>query len=166
MEGTHLRRDAARPTHILRGNWNPLENPKRDSLWHHDLAGRVLLFLCRSRPSGPVVQRIVGAGGGVRACADERGVACLSANRAPQYGRTPLNGAAIGGHAAVVEQLLAVGAAVDTKDMVGGAGPRAGAGGGGPGGGAEGAWLAEHSSACPLGLRGLCFSKYGFRFQD
>ena len=40
--------------------------------------------------------------------------------RAPQGGDTPLHRAAIEGHAAVVEQLLAAGAAVDTKDKVGG----------------------------------------------
>ena len=38
--------------------------------------------------------------------------------RAPQGGYTPLHNAAIRGHAAVVEQLLAVGAAADAKDKV------------------------------------------------
>ena len=38
--------------------------------------------------------------------------------RAPQNGWTPLHDAAIGGHTAVVEQLLAAGAAVDAKDKV------------------------------------------------
>jgi hypothetical protein len=38
--------------------------------------------------------------------------------RAPQRGTTPLHRAAIEGHPAVVEQLLAAGAAVDAKDQV------------------------------------------------
>jgi len=42
--------------------------------------------------------------------------------RAPQMGETPLYHAAIRGHAAVVEQLLAVGAAVDAKNEVRGVG--------------------------------------------
>ena len=43
--------------------------------------------------------------------------------RAPQMvGRTPLHEAAGGGHAAVVEQLLAAGAAKDVKDPVRGVG--------------------------------------------
>ena len=68
-----------RPTHMSRENWKPLQNPTRDSLWHHHLAGRVLLFLSRSYPSGSVIQRVAGAGGGARTCAEERGGACLSA---------------------------------------------------------------------------------------
>ena len=51
--------------------------------------------------------------------------------RVPQRGETPLDRAAIGGHAAVVEQLLATGAAADAKDEVGG---KWGADRGGPGG--------------------------------
>ena len=42
--------------------------------------------------------------------------------RAPQVGRTPLHQAARGGHAAVVEQLLAAGAAQDANGMVKGVG--------------------------------------------
>jgi len=38
--------------------------------------------------------------------------------RAPQREETPLHRAAIRGHAAVVEKLLAAGAAVDAKDKV------------------------------------------------
>ena len=38
--------------------------------------------------------------------------------RAPQFGRTPLHRAAIAGHAAVVEQLLAAKADVEAKDGV------------------------------------------------
>ena len=38
--------------------------------------------------------------------------------RAPQDGFTPLHEAAEGGHAAVVEQLLAAGAATDAKNAV------------------------------------------------
>ena len=38
--------------------------------------------------------------------------------RAPQDGGTPLHLAVTGGHAAVVEQLLAAGAAKDAKDEV------------------------------------------------
>ena len=38
--------------------------------------------------------------------------------RAPQSGYTPLHLAAGGGHAAVVEQLLAAGAATDAQDKV------------------------------------------------
>ena len=38
--------------------------------------------------------------------------------RAPQFRKTPLHHATSGGHAAVVEQLLAAGAAVDAKDEV------------------------------------------------
>ena len=78
LEGMHLRRDEARPQHMMRENWKPRQNPERDSLWHHRLAGRVLLFLCRSCPSGCVVQMIAMAGGGARTCAKERGVARLS----------------------------------------------------------------------------------------
>ena len=71
----------------------------------------------------------------------------------PQGGHTPLLLAADGGHTAVVEQLLAAGAAVDAKDEV-----RRGVGGWiGEG------WVAEHSSACPLGFIVLCFSKFGFQ---
>jgi len=83
VERTYLRRDAARPTHMSRENWRPLQDPKRDSLWHHHLAGRVFLFsfrfLYRSCPSGSVRQRITGAGGSARTCVEERGGACLSA---------------------------------------------------------------------------------------
>ena len=42
--------------------------------------------------------------------------------RAPQGGTTPLHSAALRGHAAVVEQLLAAGAAKDAKDAVRGSG--------------------------------------------
>ena len=42
--------------------------------------------------------------------------------RAPQYEETPLHWAASGGHAAVVEQLLAAGAATDAKNDVRGVG--------------------------------------------
>ena len=45
--------------------------------------------------------------------------------RAPQDGHTPLHQAAEGGHPAVVEQLLAAGAAADTETKV-----RKGGGGG------------------------------------
>ena len=42
--------------------------------------------------------------------------------RAPQVRRTPLHHAAARSHAAMVEQLLAAGAAVDAKDQVKGGG--------------------------------------------
>ena len=51
--------------------------------------------------------------------------------RAPQRGETPLHHAAEGGHLAVVEQLLAAGAAADVKDQVSG---KSGAHRGGRGG--------------------------------
>ena len=38
----------------------------------------------------------------------------------PQYGHTPLHRAAMNGHAAMVEQLLAAGADVEMKDAVSG----------------------------------------------
>ena len=49
--------------------------------------------------------------GGEGSCRPER---C----RAPQFGSTPLHDAAVRGHASVVEQLLAAGAAVDAKSEV------------------------------------------------
>ena len=75
--------------------------------------------------------------------------------RAPQFGQTPLHRAAIGGHAAVVEQLLAAGAAVDANDHVSGSGVRVGEG-----------WVAEHSSAFPPGFLVLCFSNFGFQLAS
>ena len=72
--------------------------------------------------------------------------------REPQGGEMPLHRAAYGGHTAVVEQLLAAGAAVDAKDKV-----RGGAGEG---------WVAEHSSACPLGFSFVCFSNFGFKIAS
>ena len=62
----------------------------------------------------------MGAGGGARSCA-ERGGACLTA-AAPQFGHTPLHLAAMLGHAAVAEQLLAAKADVVAKDGVRGQG--------------------------------------------
>ena len=53
--------------------------------------------------------------GGVGECLSDR---C----RAPQHGMTPLYDAARRGHAAVVEQLLAAGAAVDAEGEVRGGG--------------------------------------------
>ena len=49
----------------------------------------------------------------------------------PQSGWTPLHGAAVNGHAAVLKQLLAAGGAVDAKTPVrgGGGADRAGLGG-------------------------------------
>ena len=74
MGGMHLRRDAALPTHMSRGNWRPLQNPKRDSLWHHHLAGRVFLFSFTQLPLEEC-----GTERGARTCANEGGGACLSA---------------------------------------------------------------------------------------
>jgi len=53
-----------------------------------------------------------------------RGERCILHERclAPQDGGTPLHLAVTGGHAAVVEQLLAAGAAMDAKDKVRGVG--------------------------------------------
>ena len=87
-------------------------------------------FLSRSCPFGSVIQRVAGSErgsahlrGGERGCLPER---C----RAPQWGQTPLHDAAENGGAAVVEPLLAAGAAVDAKDKVSqGGGGRAGLGG-------------------------------------
>ena len=64
-------------------------------------------------PRGP---RVRGGRGstplrGERGCAPDR---C----RAPQNGNTPLHGAAISGHSAVLEKLLAAGAAKDAPDEV------------------------------------------------
>ena len=52
------------PAHKLRESWKPLQIPARDFLWHHRLAGHVFLFLCRSCPSGSVIQRNAGGGRG------------------------------------------------------------------------------------------------------
>ena len=135
-----------RPIHMLWENWKPLQNPERDSLWNHHLAGRVLLLLLsRSCPSGSVMHRVVGAGGAARSCADERGGRLPERCHAPQCGETPLHRAAQRGHVAVVEQLLAAGAAVEAKDQVG-VGTRIGEG-----------WRAERSLSCLLGFLALCF---------
>jgi len=73
-----------------------------------------------------------GGWGRTHLCGGERG--CLPDRcRAPQWGGTPLHGAAEGGHAAVVELLLAAGAAVDAKETEVGGGGGGGLGGGGGG---------------------------------
>ena len=65
-------------------------------------------------------KNIGGRGGGrgrTHLCGGEMG--CLPERcRAPQFGWTPLLIAAIKGHAAVAQQLLAAGAAVDAKGKV------------------------------------------------
>ena len=50
LQGTHLMRDAAWPTHMVREDWKPLQKPKRDSVWHRHLAGRVLVFSLQPLP--------------------------------------------------------------------------------------------------------------------
>lgn len=65
-----------------------------------------------------MVKRVAGLGGETgRTCAGRQG-ACLSAARAPQFGKTPLHTAAMRGYAAVVGQLLAAGADKDATDKV------------------------------------------------
>jgi len=142
-----------RPTHMLRENRKPLQNPNRDSLWHHHLAGRVLLFSFPQLPLWEcVIQRVAGSErgrthlrGGERGCLPEP---C----RAPQLGQTPLHWAAVFGNAAVVEKLLAAGAAADAKAEVRGEWD------------ADRGWVGvvERSSAFPFGFLVLCFSKFGF----
>ena len=80
------------------------------------------MFIFRSCPSGIVVQKVAGSGRGRRPLrGGERG--CLpECCRSPQEGGTPLLRAAQAGYAAVVEQLLAAGAAVDAEDKVRGGG--------------------------------------------
>ena len=60
-------------------------------------------------------------GGGARSCAEETWGRLPERCHAPQWGESPLHRAAQRGHAAVVEQLLAAGAAVEAKDQVRGA---------------------------------------------
>ena len=68
-----------------------------------------------------MVQWVAGNGGGRTHLRGERDV--LSERcRAPQHRNTPLHRAAKGGHAEVVEQLLAAGAAKDAKNAVRGVG--------------------------------------------
>ena len=74
--------------------------------------------------------------------------------RPPQFGKTPLHVAARYGYAAVVEQLLAAGAAVDAKDKVWGVG--------GHGGGRVG-WQNTAPRIYPLGFLVLYFSDLGSR---
>ena len=74
--------------------------------------------------------------------------------RAPQDGDTPLHLAVEHG-LAVVEQLLAAGAAVDAKGNVRGDGVWIGVG-----------WGAERSSASPLVFLVLCFSKFEFKLAS
>ena len=69
-----------------------------------------------------------------------------------QDGETPLHFAALYGHAAVVGLLLAAGATVDFQDEVRGGGEKKGEG-----------WVAEHSSACPLGF---VVVKFGFKLAS
>ena len=97
MEGTHLRR--VRPTHIFRENSRgcaPLGGLS-DLGWRG--SGRGHTHLRR----------------GERGVLPER---C----RAPQNGKTPLHCAAFKGHAAILAQLLAAGAAADAEDEVKGGG--------------------------------------------
>ena len=152
MEGTHLRRDAARPTHMLRENSKPLQNPKRNSLWHHHLAGRVLSFLSRSCPCGSVVQRIAGVGGGARTCAGERRGACLSAAARRSMERR----CCITLRSEVMRRWWSSfwrrGAPWTRRTGCGESGVRMGEG-----------WVPEESSACPLDSFVLCFSNLGFR---
>ena len=70
-------------------------------------------------------------GGGSRTCEEETGGCLAERCHSPQDGETPLHCFVQYGDAAVVEQLLAAGAAVDAKDEVRGG---VGGGTGGPGG--------------------------------
>jgi len=96
---------------------------KRMSLCHRVLASSALsCFVVFLRPSEGVARRGSRLLEGVQALARrERGV-LPERCRTPQIGRTPLHKAAEGGHAVVVEQLLAAGAAKDAKDEVRGVG--------------------------------------------
>ena len=137
---------------MLREKWKPLQDPKRDSLLH---TGRVLLF---SLPQLPLWVCGTEDRGGGRRHTHWRGgeIGCLPEPcRAPQGEETPLYCAAGEGHSAVVEQLLAAGAAVDAKSEVRG---ELGADRGGLG--------VEHSSSCPLDFLVLCFSNYGFKLAS
>jgi len=107
-----------RPTHMLRENWKHLQNPKRDSLWHHHLAGRVLLFSFPQLHLWECDTEGRGGGRGRTHLRGREGVFLPERCRAPQTGETPLHVAVNRGHAAVVEQLLAAGAAVDAGDKV------------------------------------------------
>ena len=117
MEGMHLRRDAARPTHMLRGNWKPRQNPKRNSYGTIIWLDGSLIFFAAVAPLGVWYRGSRGREGRTHLRGGE-GCCLPEPCRAPQFGATPLHRAANGGHAAVVEQLLAAGAAVDAKDEV------------------------------------------------
>ena len=79
-------------------------------------------FLCRSCPSGSVIQRIAGSGRGRTHLRGGEGGCLTERCRAPQDGHSPLHLSAQHGHSAMVEQLLAAGAAVDTQNEVRGVG--------------------------------------------
>ena len=95
---------------------------ERISLCHLVLASSVLS--CFVVVCAPLKVWHRGGRGCWRGCTHLRGEGGVLPERcrAPQDGFTPLHWAAAGGHAAVVEQLLAAGAAMDAKDNVKGVG--------------------------------------------
>ena len=114
---------------------------------HNHLVGRLLLFSFPQLSLREFGTEDREGGRGRTYLRGEEGGYLPERCHAPQEGQTPLHHAAKNGHAAVVEQLLAVGAAADAKDKV--------RGGGGMGEG----WVTEHSSACPLDFLALSSHK-------